>query len=94
MTKGCVYVWERRREDCLQHTMIQRDRQVHWKVRLTISDQVDELPKGYGVTEATETEGESVRSGREGVGVADLFCCIYLGLEQLIHQIDKQLGLC
>ena len=50
-----------------------------------MSDQADELPKGYCVTEATEAEGESMRSGREGVGVANLFCCIYPGLEQLIH---------
>ena len=64
------------------------------QVRLTISDQANELPKGYWVTETTETEGESVRRGREGVGVANLSCCIYLGLEQLMHQVDKQLGLC
>ena len=80
MTKGCVYVWERR-EQCLKHTMIQGGRQVRLQVRLTISDQADELPKGYWVTETTEAEGESMRSGREGVGVANLFCCIYLGLE-------------
>ena len=61
---------------------------------LTTSDQIDELSKGDWVTEATETEGESVRRGRERVGVANLFCRIYLRLEQLIHQIDKQLGLC
>ena len=61
---------------------------------LTTSDQIDELPKGDWVTEATETEGESMWRGRERVGVANLFCRIYLRLEQLIHQIDKQLGLC
>ena len=84
---------ETKEGECLKYKAIREKDRCAGKT-LTTSHQVDELPKGDWVTEATETEGESVRRGREGVKVTNLSCCIYLGLEQLIHQTDKQLGLC
>ena len=84
---------ETKEGECLKYKTIREADRCVGKT-LTTSHQVDELPKDDWVTEATETEGESVRRGREGVGVANLFCSIYLGLKQLIHQTDKQLGLC
>ena len=86
-------MYETKEGECLKYKTIREADRCEGKT-LTTSHQVDELSKGDWVTEATETEGESVRRGREGVGVANLFCSIYLRLEQLIHQTDKQLGLC